>query len=213
MAKWAFVSDFDGTITNKDFYWEVIEQCYPEGKELYKQWKAGEMKDIDFLTQVFQSINLEEETLNQMIHSMSIDEAVPEFIKQVQKAGGDFYILSAGTDYYIKQFISHYHIDNVDVFANPGYFEEQNIQLKIDPARPFYSERYGIDKSKVIQYLKQWYDVIYFIGDSEPDVHAAVHANVNFAKGILPTLLDEKGIPNHPVESFKEVEAFVKEMK
>lgn len=213
MTKWAFVSDFDGTITNKDFYWEVIDYCYPKGKELYKQWKACEIKDIDFLSQVFQSINLDEDMLIQMIGAMPIDEEVLEFIKQVQKVGGDFYILSAGTDYYIKQFINQHNIENVDVFANPGYFDNQNIHLKIDPARRFYSERYGIDKGKVIQYLKQCYDVIYFIGDSEPDVHAAVHADVVFTKGALQTMLDEKGISNHPVESFKQVKEFVQEMK
>ncbi|MFP3361713.1 2,3-diketo-5-methylthio-1-phosphopentane phosphatase, partial [Planococcus sp. SIMBA_143] len=47
MKKWAFVSDFDGTISKKDFYWLVIDTYYPEGKPLYKKWKAGEMQDID----------------------------------------------------------------------------------------------------------------------------------------------------------------------
>lgn len=213
MGKWAFVSDFDGTITNKDFYWEIIEQCYPEGTLLYERWKANEIKDIDFLTQVFQSVNMEEDVLIRMIHSMEIDSYVPEFIHQVQQNEGDFYILSAGTDYYINHFLQQHHIKNVDVFSNQGYFHDNNIHLKIDPSIPFYSKKYGIDKAKVIQSLKQWYDVIYFIGDSEPDVHAARHADVTFAKDALQSMLREKEMPFYPVESFKQVREYVKEMK
>ena len=60
MKKWAFVSDFDGTISKKDFYHLVIEKYFPEGKELFKQWKNGTIKDIDFLAKVFTSIHKEE---------------------------------------------------------------------------------------------------------------------------------------------------------
>lgn len=41
MKKWAFVSDFDGTISKKDFYHLVIEEFFPEGEALFKQWKRG----------------------------------------------------------------------------------------------------------------------------------------------------------------------------
>lgn len=49
MKKWAFVSDFDGTISKQDFYWMVIDKYFPEGRELFKKWKSGELKDIEFL--------------------------------------------------------------------------------------------------------------------------------------------------------------------
>lgn len=212
MVKWAFVSDFDGTITNEDFYWKVIKECYLDGKLLYDQWKRNEIKDIDFLSQVFQSINMDEDALIRMIYSMSIDEHVPKFINQVQQSGGDFYILSAGTDYYINHFLQQYKLKGVDVFSNRGYFKDSNIHLNINPSTPFYSDRYGIDKAKVIQSLKQSYDVIYFIGDSEPDVPAAKYADVTFAKGSLPSLLREKKIPYHSVTSFMQVGEYVKEM-
>lgn len=39
MKKWAFVSDFDGTISNKDFYWVIIEKYYPEGRDLLRSGK------------------------------------------------------------------------------------------------------------------------------------------------------------------------------
>jgi len=211
MKKWAFVSDFDGTISKKDFYWLVIDTYYPEGKPLYKKWKAGEMQDIDFLSQVFQSIDQHEEQIIQDILSLPIDEHVPSFIRTVQDSGGDFYILSAGTDYYIHHILEHYGIQDVPVFSNKGYYENKNVHLSIDENHKHYSRRYGIDKSKVIAELKETYDVVYFAGDSEPDSHPAKVADLTFAKDALQDLLKEKNVPYVAVDSFQQIEEFLRE--
>ncbi len=211
MKKWAFVSDFDGTISKKDFYWLVIETYYPEGKGLYKKWKAGEMQDIDFLSQVFQSIDQHEEQIIQDILSLPIDEHVPSFIKKIQENGGDFYILSAGTDYYIHHILNHYGIQNVPVFSNKGYYENKNVHLSINENHKHYSRRYGIDKSKVISDLKEKYEVVYFAGDSEPDSHPAKVADLTFAKDALQELLKENNVPFVAVESFQQIEDFLHE--
>ncbi len=211
MKKWAFVSDFDGTISKKDFYWLVIDTYYPEGKPLYKKWKAGEMQDIDFLSQVFQSIEQHEEQIIQDILSLPIDEHVPSFIRTVQESGGDFYILSAGTDYYIYHILEHYGIKDVPVFSNKGYYEDKNVHLSIDENHKHYSRRYGIDKSKVIAELKETYDVVYFAGDSEPDSHPAKVADLTFAKDALQDLLKENNVPYVAVDSFLQIEEFLRE--
>ncbi|WNF38231.1 MtnX-like HAD-IB family phosphatase [Bacillaceae bacterium IKA-2] len=210
MKKWAFVSDFDGTITNQDFYSIVIEKYYPQGRNLYKKWKAGQILDIDFLRAVFAEIHQDEAQIIEDIFSIPIDKYVPSFIKQVQESGGDFYILSAGTDYYIHHLLNRYAIDNVIVIANEGFYHEKNIHLNIDEKHPHYSQRYGIDKAKVIEYLKGHYDKVYFIGDSEPDSHPASYADVTYAKDALQEILEEKEIPFVPVTTFKEVEEDLK---
>lgn len=210
MKKWAFVSDFDGTISNKDFYWVVIEKYYPEGEELFKKWKAGRMKDIDFLSTIFSSVDQEEEDIIDDILNIPIDEHVPAFIKKVQNNGADVYVLSAGTDYYIYHVLKKYGVENVTVLSNEGYYENKNIHMNIDPEHRHYSERYGIDKSKVIQELKENYNTVHFVGDSEPDSHPAVYADLTFAKDALQVILAEKDVPFVPVESFKEVEEKLK---
>lgn len=211
MKKWAFVSDFDGTISDEDFYWIVINKYFPKGQELYKQWKAGDIKDIDFLSTVFTSIHQDEKQIIEDILSIPIDQYVPQFIKNVQKNGGDFFILSAGTDYYIHHILKKYDIQNVEVLSNKGHFQEKNVHLKIDKEHKHYSERYGIDKSKVIQELKENYKTVHFIGDSEPDSHPAAFADLTFAKASLQDLLKEKNLPFVPVTNFKEVEHYLEE--
>ena len=209
MKKWAFVSDFDGTISKKDFYWIIIEKYFPEGRELFKRWKSGEMQDIEFLSIIFSSIHKEEDEIIQEVQSIPIDEHVPTFIETVQKHGGDFYILSAGTDYYIHHVLNHYQIKDVEVYSNKGVFHNKNIHLNIDENHNHYSVRYGIDKGKILQMLKEKYETVHYIGDSEPDSHAAPYADLNFAKDALVDILQEKSIPFVKVENFKDVENYL----
>jgi 2-hydroxy-3-keto-5-methylthiopentenyl-1-phosphate phosphatase len=210
VKKWAFVSDFDGTISNQDFYDFVIENHYNEGKELYNQWKNGEMKDIEFLGEVFKNINDNEENIIKEIQSLAIDEYAMQFIKSVQQNGGDFFILSAGTDYYINHLLDYYSVGNVKVYSNKGYYENQGVHLNLDEAHPHYHERYGIDKSKVIVDLQKEYERVFFIGDSEPDTHPAEYADLVFAKKALQDMLRKNEIDFVPVKTFKEVEEYLR---
>jgi 2-hydroxy-3-keto-5-methylthiopentenyl-1-phosphate phosphatase len=211
MKKWAFVSDFDGTISSQDFYWLVINKYFPEGNELYKRWKAAELLDIDFLQTVFKSIHQDEAKIIEDILTLPIDPYIPQFVKAVQENGGDFFILSAGTDYYIHHVLKKYGIQNVKVLSNEGYFHENNVHIKLDETHPHFSKRYGIDKSKVIQEIKGQYDRVYFAGDSEPDSHPAAYADITFAKNGLQEILIERNISFIPVENFKEIETYLKE--
>jgi 2-hydroxy-3-keto-5-methylthiopentenyl-1-phosphate phosphatase len=209
MKKWAFVSDFDGTISDEDFYWLVIHKYYPEGKELFQKWKAAEILDIDFLRTVFSSIHQSEEQIIEDILSIPIDPFIPEFIKEVQNNQGDFYVLSAGTDYYIHHLLMKHQVENVKVISNPGYYEKQNIHLTIDSNHRHYSKRYGIDKSVVIKELLEEYDEVYFAGDSEPDSHPAAFATITFAKKGLQAILLEKQIPYVPIDTFNDVRTYL----
>ncbi|WP_270182174.1 MtnX-like HAD-IB family phosphatase [Alkalihalobacillus sp. CinArs1] len=206
MAKWAFVSDFDGTISKKDFYWFIIENYFPEGRALYKEWKSEKLRDIEFLSKVFKSINKEEAQIIEDIKALPIDPHVPDFIKAVQQNGGDFFILSAGTDYYINHLLRHYGINDVEVFSNTGYFKDNNVHLSIDSTHRHFSKRYGIDKSLVIKELKERYEVVYFAGDSEPDSHGAKEADLTFAKDVLQDILKDFNVAYIPVDSFIDIE-------
>ncbi|PFA62157.1 2,3-diketo-5-methylthio-1-phosphopentane phosphatase [Bacillus sp. AFS015802] len=209
MKKWAFVSDFDGTISKKDFYHLVLEKYFKEGEALLIKWKAGELKDIDFLRTVFSSIHQDERQIIEDIHSLEIDEHVTSFIRRVQAQGGDFYILSAGTDYYIHHVLQRHGIKDVKVYSNEGYYEEKNVHMNLNPEHPHYSERYGIDKSKVIIDMKKEYETIYFAGDSEPDSHPAKAADVTFAMKALQGILHAQGTPFVAVNDFHDIDRYL----
>lgn len=211
MKNFIFVSDFDGTLSNKDFYWMIIDDFIPEeGKELYNQWTNNKFDDYEFLSTIFQSTNLSEQELDDFISKIPIDEGAMDLLNEIQQIKGDFAILSAGCSYYIERFFKQQNISDIPIYSNKGVYENGGIKLVIDINSPFYSKVYGIDKSKVINHLKKEYKKVYFAGDSAPDVPAAKIADLVFAKNTLQNLLKKENIPFIPVDSFTDIKDYMK---
>ena len=81
--KFAFISDFDGTLTNKDFYQMIIDEYLgEEGKELYKAWRRNEYKDKDFLHKIYSSINRDENEILEDILKIEWDKNADKIIKR-----------------------------------------------------------------------------------------------------------------------------------
>jgi 2,3-diketo-5-methylthio-1-phosphopentane phosphatase len=207
-----FVSDFDGTITNRDFYWIVIDKYLDESvKELYIKWQDGKMRDIEFLSYVFGNINQPLDVIKRDILSIPIDDTAIKFIDYFTKNRGDFYILSAGCDFYINLLLEELNLKNsVKVISNFSYFEDGNIILKPDNTLPYYSDIYGIDKGKAIDNIRENYDFIYFAGDSRPDILASKNADMVFAKSKLIDFLKAESIEHFAFESFANIEKYIK---
>lgn len=193
MKKFAFISDFDGTLTEKDFY-KIITDEYlkEETKEMYKDWKNKKIKDVEYLGYVFGNIKRTEKEIYDDIMKIKLDRFAAEFIKNIEANGGDFIIVSAGTGYYIDKVLKNNQIQDVEVYTNKGIFEDNGIHFVLDKNDEFYSEIYGIDKMKIVKKLKSKYDKIFYAGDSEPDLKAALLADIVFAKGKLIDFLKQE---------------------
>ncbi|MGC8870658.1 MAG: MtnX-like HAD-IB family phosphatase [Brevinematia bacterium] len=205
--KIVFTSDFDGTISLRDFYWIVIDKYLgKEYIELYNQWQSKKIKDVDFLNMVFNNINKDYETILKDIHSIPIDDRAIEFINWFTQEVGEFYIVSAGCRYYIEILVEKYGIkDKVKIIANPGYYENGNIYMVPDKTTEYYSEVFGVDKGKAVEVIKRNADFLFFAGDSRPDYYAAIVADYVFAKNQLADILREQKIKFFEFKDFKDI--------
>lgn len=212
LKKFAFVSDFDGTLTDKDFY-HIIIDTYLQGwgRPFYEEWKKTKKINVEFLNKIFGSLEKTEEEILAEIHRIPLDEYAIKFIERVQKAGGEFYILSAGTSYYIDLLLSHRKIEGVKVISMPGVYKNGGIEIIPDKESPYFSEVFGVDKGKVVEDLKKEFEMVFFAGDSEPDLGAAIGANVTFAKSDLKKLLEKQQQEFISFENFGEVETYLQE--
>ena len=193
MKKFVFISDFDGTISNKDFYMHVIEKYLKEeGERQYARWRNDEILDIDFLSYVFTNIDADEEEIYKDIIALEIDSDLEEFIRYIKGQGGEFVILSAGSTYYIDILLEHWSIEGIKIYSNNAVYKNRGIHYDIDPTNEFYSERYGIDKKKVVEKLKGEYETLYYAGDSMPDFEASLLCEKRFAKGRLIDIYKQK---------------------
>jgi 2-hydroxy-3-keto-5-methylthiopentenyl-1-phosphate phosphatase len=210
MKKFAFVSDFDGTLTDRDFYHIVMDKYLKDWAwDYYNEWRKTRKINVDFLNKIFSSMDRSEEEIFEDILNLPLDSYAIDFIKKVESCGGDFYILSAGTSYYIEKLLAHYNINSVTVISMEGVYRDRGIHILPDSKSEFYSEMWGIDKAKVIKKLKTKYLKVYFSGDSEPDLGAAEAADCAFAKNDLKELLSDRNIPFVPFNKFIEVEKYM----
>lgn len=210
MKEFIFFSDFDNTITNKDFYNIVIEKHLgSKGVQLYYDWKEKKMKDVDFLNTVFSSMNSSEEEVINDILTIPFDMEAHSLMKEIKEAGGDFIIVSAGADYYIKKIFEHYGIEGIKIISNPSEYRDGGIHMMPDYDSPYYSDVYGVDKALVVKDFKDKAKRIFYAGDSVPDLKAAEQADIIFAKGKLQNLLDNEGYSFVPFGSFKEIKDYL----
>jgi 2,3-diketo-5-methylthio-1-phosphopentane phosphatase len=210
LKKLAFVSDFDGTLSDRDFYHIVIDKYLASwGRQFYEEWKKSKKINVEFLNRIFGSMDRDEDEILKDILEIPLDPYAKDFISFIQESGGDFYILSAGTSYYIEKIIEHFGLKNVTVISMRGIYKNRGIEIIPDPTDEFYSDVFGLDKAKVILSLKNKYDKVFFAGDSEPDMMAAQAADCAFAKGELQILLRDNGIEFIPFNRFIQVKNYI----
>ncbi|RRD94405.1 hypothetical protein EII17_07880 [Clostridiales bacterium COT073_COT-073] len=186
MTKKLFVSDFDGTITEKDFFLLYMDKFLGEkGRKYLADYRAENNPSYQFLNNVFAMAKITDDQYQEILAEIIWDSYFPKFLKDLQAMQIDHLILSAGVAFYIKDAIARQGLPEQRVIANSGEFRNGMIRLTHDKSSPIFSELYGIDKGKAIQLLRQEYDYIYFAGDSYPDIPAAEQADMAFAKKAL----------------------------
>jgi 2-hydroxy-3-keto-5-methylthiopentenyl-1-phosphate phosphatase len=206
LKDFVFVSDFDGTLTEMDFYKMMSDKYLKEEcKPLYEAWRNKKMKDVEYLSYVFNNLGISTEELDQEIMDIKLDPFAKRFIDKIKAANGEFVIISAGTGYYIDKVLSKHNIEGVTIYTNKGIFKDKGIYFDIDKNSEFYSDIYGIDKFLVVQKLKESYKKVFYAGDSGPDLKPALIADVVFARGQLPAMLDTEHKPYIEFKNFTEI--------
>lgn len=205
-----FVSDFDSTLTKRDFYKIMIEDYLgDEGKTYYENWIKDGKISVSFLNKIFSWIEVDDKTYEEMIDKVEIDSFLADFRTYLSSQHIDFMIVSAGFDLYIKDALKRLDLDDIKVMTNPGLYENQRLLMVPDKSKHYYSELFGIDKGKIVQALRADYDKIYFAGDSEPDFKAAKHADVVFAKEMLADMMDREGKAYIRYDNFKDIHKYL----
>lgn len=200
MKRFLFISDFDGTMTSQDFFLQIMYR-YEHAKVFSNNWKSG----FELLSDVFGSINLSEDELQKEIEHIPLDTYFADAVKLVRNCGGDFLILSAGCKYYIERKLKAEGINNIDVIANDGVYRKGGIELVRDKNNRFYSEKFGIDKEKVVKYFRNKYEVIAYAGDSFVDFDACKLCDLKFSKGRLDNILNLFAIDHYNFKNFSEI--------
>ena len=196
MAKYALVSDFDGTITAKDFYLLIAERYMPiDAPDFFAMYRAGELRHWEAMQGFFQYAPTDDTALKELMRDTQLD---PDFAGSVQRlsyAGWDLIIVSAGSSWYIDRILDAAGAQ-ATVHAIPGEIVAgRGLQLSIAEQSPFFSSEVGVDKPGVVQDALQRYERVAFAGDGPPDLAPAllVAPEMRFARGFLADELERRG--------------------
>ena len=212
--KTVLVTDFDGTIIKKDFFYHIIDKYMSEEDiQPWNDYLAKKITHFDALNAIFQKLHLSLDELHKTILEIPVEDCFTELVDFCNDNSVDIYVVSAGADYYINYILETMGIkDSVKLIANEStYATEQGLNMtKLSGDSLFYSDNYGIDKEAVIKYLKTKYDLTIFAGDGNPDFKAARLADVVFARGTLKELCERNNVEFIELDSYCRIYDFIK---
>ena len=209
MPKPLLITDFDGTVIRRDFFWEVLNQLLPPtSRAAWDDFVAHRITHFEALRRIFSQIRVDESRLVELVAGLDLDPAFPAAVRALAARGWDAIVCSAGCCWYIQRVLDPHRLP-VEVIANPGTFVAgQGLLMTMPPPGPFTSPTTGIDKAAIVRHHAAEGRPIAFAGDGRPDLAAAllVPAERRFARDWLAEELTRRGEPFTPFADYRDIE-------
>ena len=202
------VSDFDGTMTRRDFFKLAIGHLLPpDVPDFWSEYRAGRITHFEALRRYFAEIRASEAEVLAVVDQMELDPCLPQVLAALRQAGWRVIVTSAGCDWYIRRLLAKAGVE-LEVYSNPGRFVPgRGLQMEMPLGSPFLSPSLGIDKAQVVRRHLQQGRTVAFAGDGFPDEEAAllVPGSLRFARGDLADVLKHKGEPYQGFETWSQI--------
>ncbi|MFC2002307.1 MtnX-like HAD-IB family phosphatase [Chloroflexota bacterium] len=185
--KTVFQCDFDGTITEEDVSFLLLD-AFADGnwRQLLEEYKEGKIPVGPFNTRVFAMIKDDEQTLLDFIFKsgqVKIRPGFGELLSYCSQKGVEFVIVSNGLIFYIEAILRDIGIKGIKVFAAQNRFGPEGMEVKY----------LGPDGNQVEDSFKEAYtrlflsrgNQIVYAGNGVSDIYPARRAHHVFATGDL----------------------------
>ena len=192
-----FISDYDGTITDKDFYSLLAERYIPgDTPDYFAQYREGRITHFEAMAAYFAFAPTKEQELEELLAASQVDPDLGESAALLQRAGWELWVVSAGSSWYVERVLRQAGVA-ASVYSNPGRLENGRglVLEKLGPTSPFHSASVGVDKSAVVRHALHIAETVAFAGDGPPDLQPAllVRPNLRFAREFLAKALRARG--------------------
>jgi 2,3-diketo-5-methylthio-1-phosphopentane phosphatase len=203
------VSDYDGTITDKDFYSLLAEHYIPrDTPDYFAQYREGRITHFEAMAAYFAFAPTEEQQLEELLAASQADPELGVSVALLERAGWELWVVSAGSSWYVERVLRGAGVA-APVYSNPGRLENGRglVLERLDPSSPYHSASIGVDKSAVVRHALDVAETVAFAGDGLPDLPPAllVRPNLRFARGFLAEALRERGEAFRPFSRWSEI--------
>ena len=201
------VSDFDGTMTERDFFWVALTRLPAGAVEPWERYEAGLNSHFDALAEIFATLRIDGQELDLILKEMQLASGLAAGVELLRLSGWSLVIASAGCEFYIQRILLQAGIQAV-IHANPGDFVPgAGLFMKPPLQSPFYTPATGIDKAAVVRSYRDQGALVAFAGDGRPDLAPALllAPENRFARGWLAEELERLREPFVRFEKWCEI--------
>jgi 2-hydroxy-3-keto-5-methylthiopentenyl-1-phosphate phosphatase len=201
------VSDFDGTLTERDFYQQVRDRLLPpDAPDHWAAYHRGELSHFAALQAYFAAARPDGQALVGLLDGMGLEPRLAEGVALLERAGWRVVVVSNGCSWYIDRLLAGAGVD-LEVHANPGEVRDGRLVMRWPEGTPFPSPQTGISKAAVVRHHLDAGRAVAFAGDGPPDLEPAllVAPERRFARGHLAEALQVRGESFRPYGRWFEV--------
>lgn len=202
------VTDFDGTVSRRDFY-DLVRERWPVAPENdpWLRYTAGEITHFVALAEIFSSIRCSEVELLDLVDAMDVFPDFADAVRRLQRCGWEVVVASAGCRWYIDHLLAKIGL-KLTVHANLGSFDpDRGLSMTRPESSDFLNVSTGIDKAGVVRDALRRSGQVAFAGDGPPDLEPArlVPGGRRFARGWLASALEKSGEEFHPFSNWSNI--------
>ncbi len=209
-ARWAFVFDFDGTISPNDMGHVIFDAfAHPTWRDIDDEWIRGEIPTSERARRQFALVNAREPEFLKLIKEHAVDPAFPALVADLADHDIPVQVVSDGFDAYVKPMLTRAGLSDLPFRSNRLYFRNGSIELEFPHERPGHDPRGGWKAGPVRALQAEGWRVAY-AGDGMSDWAAAGAADLLFARSQLAVRCRRDGIPYHAFEGMRDIHDWVR---
>ena len=196
MKKFCILSDFDGTITEKDSLFGFFEKFADKSwLEVEKEWTDGKISSKECLIREFALVpGLSEKLIDDYLADTKIDLTFIDFYQKIKEKNIDFFVISDGVDFFINKILKKAGLNDLKIISNHGEFINGEFVLTFPYDCKKCKNNAGTCKCAVVEQKRKEYEKIIYLGDGTSDFCVADKADILYAKEKLFKYCSSKGI-------------------
>lgn len=201
------LSDFDGTISDKDVTDTLLEHFGMEGcTELEELWLANKISSKECMSKQIALMKATLPQLNEVLDTIKIDPYFLDLLKYANRHQIAVKVVSDGLDYAIEYILKKYHIKDLPIYANHLLHDFNNgWRLTFPYANPNCQKGSGNCKCALVKQHQSLTNSIIYVGDGASDFCVSNKVDVVFAKSKLINYCQDNNITYYAINDFNDV--------
>lgn len=205
MTKTLLQCDFDGTLTEEDVSFLILER-FAEGdwKSILRDYQEGKIPVGEFNYRAFNLVKKDRAALEQLVREEArLRPGLDELVSYCRTKDIAFTVVSNGLDFYLETLLGHNGFGEVNIAASRTLFTPQGIDARY----------YDVDGRELLNEFKAYHTHrfiekgyrVFYAGNGTSDISASRLADHTFATESLLKYYRSEKLPHTPFHDLHDI--------